>query len=199
MLPIRVKRCYKSSRSLLVLTARPSKEQQEILRQPSCVVVPECAISFMKHSVEHLTAFIHWLVRAFDIIIHDYHNIFHHQILFLVVKRIVNSIIFFFISAGLTKMDILTAIRNATGPRPALFVPEVRIENLHVSSELWSLRFSNACCSKFIHKINISRILYFIGFFRIVGEASDSSFGRAIIALRWIDSRGNAENHSTLW
>jgi dynamin 1-like protein len=27
--------------------------------------------------------------------------------------------------AGLTKMDILTAIRNATGPRPALFVPEV--------------------------------------------------------------------------
>ena len=27
--------------------------------------------------------------------------------------------------AGLTQMDILTAIRNATGPRPALFVPEV--------------------------------------------------------------------------
>ena len=26
---------------------------------------------------------------------------------------------------GLTYMDILTAIRNATGPRPALFVPEV--------------------------------------------------------------------------
>jgi len=26
---------------------------------------------------------------------------------------------------GLTKLDILTAIRNATGPRPALFVPEV--------------------------------------------------------------------------
>ncbi len=26
---------------------------------------------------------------------------------------------------GLTSMDILTAIRNATGPRPALFVPEV--------------------------------------------------------------------------
>ncbi|XP_049783668.1 dynamin-1-like protein isoform X2 [Schistocerca cancellata] len=26
---------------------------------------------------------------------------------------------------GLSKMDILTAIRNATGPRPALFVPEV--------------------------------------------------------------------------
>ncbi|KAG8237710.1 hypothetical protein J437_LFUL017498 [Ladona fulva] len=29
---------------------------------------------------------------------------------------------------GLTKMDILTAIRNATGPRPALFVPEVRLK-----------------------------------------------------------------------
>jgi dynamin 1-like protein len=26
---------------------------------------------------------------------------------------------------GLTTLDILTAIRNATGPRPALFVPEV--------------------------------------------------------------------------
>lgn len=30
-------------------------------------------------------------------------------------------------------MDILTAIRNATGPRPALFVPEVCIELYHVS------------------------------------------------------------------
>lgn len=29
--------------------------------------------------------------------------------------------------AGLTKMDILTAIRNATGPRPALFIPEVEV------------------------------------------------------------------------
>lgn len=29
---------------------------------------------------------------------------------------------------GLTTMDILTAIRNATGPRPALFVPEVNID-----------------------------------------------------------------------
>lgn len=27
--------------------------------------------------------------------------------------------------SGLSKLDILTAIRNATGPRPALFVPEV--------------------------------------------------------------------------
>lgn len=27
-------------------------------------------------------------------------------------------------------MDILTAIRNATGPRPALFVPEVSFELL---------------------------------------------------------------------
>ena len=28
--------------------------------------------------------------------------------------------------SGLTAMDILTAIRNSNGPRPALFVPEVR-------------------------------------------------------------------------
>ena len=32
--------------------------------------------------------------------------------------------------SGLTSMDILTAIRNATGPRPALFVPEVSFELL---------------------------------------------------------------------
>lgn len=30
-------------------------------------------------------------------------------------------------------MDILTAIRNATGPRPALFVPEVCIQVIQVS------------------------------------------------------------------
>lgn len=29
--------------------------------------------------------------------------------------------------SGLSKRDVLTAIRNATGPRPALFVPEVVI------------------------------------------------------------------------
>jgi hypothetical protein len=41
--------------------------------------------------------------------------------------------------AGLTKMDILTAIRNATGPRPALFVPEVWILVLVIKRvpEVW--------------------------------------------------------------
>lgn len=44
-------------------------------------------------------------------------------------------ILFFNFHKGLTKMDILTAIRNATGPRPALFVPEVCIcEGYQVSS-----------------------------------------------------------------
>jgi len=42
--------------------------------------------------------------------------------------------------AGLTKMDILTAIRNATGPRPALFVPEV-----------WILVFVIKCIPTFIN------------------------------------------------
>ncbi len=37
---------------------------------------------------------------------------------------------FLFSTAGLTPMDILTAIRNANGPRPALFVPEVSFELL---------------------------------------------------------------------
>lgn len=32
-------------------------------------------------------------------------------------------------------MDILTAIRNATGPRPALFVPEVRLFVFHMPGE----------------------------------------------------------------
>ena len=31
---------------------------------------------------------------------------------------------------GLTSTDILTAIRNSNGPRPALFVPEVSFELL---------------------------------------------------------------------
>ena len=31
---------------------------------------------------------------------------------------------------GLSNIDVLTAIRNATGPRPALFVPEVSFELL---------------------------------------------------------------------
>lgn len=42
-------------------------------------------------------------------------------------------------------MDILTAIRNATGPRPALFVPEVRIEMLHVSRLVAHLPFLKRC------------------------------------------------------
>ena len=40
---------------------------------------------------------------------------------------------------GLTKLDILTAIRNATGPRPALFVPEVLSELMF--SDLYNVRF----------------------------------------------------------
>lgn len=39
----------------------------------------------------------------------------------------------------------------------------------------------------------------FAGFIRIVGEATNSPFGRAIVALCRTYSRRNAKNHSALW
>ncbi|XP_017876106.1 dynamin-1-like protein isoform X2 [Ceratina calcarata] len=51
---------------------------------------------------------------------------------------------------GLTKMDILTAIRNATGPRPALFVPEVSFELL-VKRQIRRLEEPSLRCVELIH------------------------------------------------
>ncbi|XP_076270747.1 dynamin related protein 1 isoform X1 [Rhynchophorus ferrugineus] len=53
--------------------------------------------------------------------------------------------------AGLTKMDILTAIRNANGPRPALFVPEVSFELL-VKRQIRRLEEPSLRCVELIHE-----------------------------------------------
>ncbi|XP_048837649.1 LOW QUALITY PROTEIN: dynamin-1-like protein [Brienomyrus brachyistius] len=53
--------------------------------------------------------------------------------------------------AGLTELDILTAIRNATGPRPALFVPEVSFELL-VKKQIKRLEEPSLRCVELVHE-----------------------------------------------
>nr|BAN21112.1 dynamin related protein [Riptortus pedestris] len=53
--------------------------------------------------------------------------------------------------AGLTKRDVLTAIRNATGPRPALFVPEVSFELL-VKRQIRRLEEPSLRCVELVHE-----------------------------------------------
>lgn len=60
---------------------------------------------------------------------------------------------------GLTKMDILTAIRNATGPRPALFVPEVSFELL-VKRQIRRLEKPSLRCVELVHDEMQSIILH---------------------------------------
>lgn len=52
--------------------------------------------------------------------------------------------------SGLAKSDILTAIRNATGPRPALFVPEVSFELL-VKRQIRRLEEPSLRCVELVH------------------------------------------------
>ncbi|CAG0913982.1 unnamed protein product [Notodromas monacha] len=52
---------------------------------------------------------------------------------------------------GLTNMDILTAIRNATGPRPALFVPEISFELL-VKRQIRRLEEPSLRCVELVHE-----------------------------------------------
>ncbi|XP_047498216.1 dynamin-1-like protein isoform X4 [Penaeus chinensis] len=63
--------------------------------------------------------------------------------------------------AGLTQMDILTAIRNATGPRPALFVPEVSFELL-VKRQIRRLEEPSLRCIELVHE-EMQRIIQFCG------------------------------------
>ncbi|OXU18233.1 hypothetical protein TSAR_000136 [Trichomalopsis sarcophagae] len=63
--------------------------------------------------------------------------------------------------AGLTKMDILTAIRNATGPRPALFVPEVSFELL-VKRQIRRLEEPSLRCVELVHE-EMQRIIQHCG------------------------------------
>ncbi|XP_061116319.1 dynamin-1-like protein isoform X1 [Conger conger] len=58
---------------------------------------------------------------------------------------------------GLTEMDILTAIRNATGPRPALFVPEVSFELL-VKKQIKRLEEPSLRCVELVHE-ELQRII----------------------------------------
>uniref|UniRef100_A0A4X2LLH2 Dynamin-1-like protein n=1 Tax=Vombatus ursinus TaxID=29139 RepID=A0A4X2LLH2_VOMUR len=59
--------------------------------------------------------------------------------------------------AGLTMLDILTAIRNATGPLPALFVPEVSFELL-VKRQIKRLEEPSLCCVELVHE-ELQRII----------------------------------------
>ncbi|XP_014861357.1 PREDICTED: dynamin-1-like protein isoform X1 [Poecilia mexicana] len=52
---------------------------------------------------------------------------------------------------GLTTIDVLTAIRNATGPRPALFVPEVSFELL-VKRQIKRLEEPSLRCVELVHE-----------------------------------------------
>lgn len=63
--------------------------------------------------------------------------------------------------AGLTKLDILTAIRNATGPRPALFVPEVSFELL-VKRQIRRLEEPSLRCVELVHE-EMQRIIQHCG------------------------------------
>ncbi|KAK6619912.1 Dynamin-1-like protein [Polyplax serrata] len=63
--------------------------------------------------------------------------------------------------AGLTKRDILTAIRNATGPRPALFVPEVSFELL-VKRQIRRLEDPSLRCVELVHE-EMQRIIQHCG------------------------------------
>ncbi|XP_071350417.1 dynamin-1-like protein isoform X2 [Trachinotus anak] len=52
---------------------------------------------------------------------------------------------------GLSTIDVLTAIRNATGPRPALFVPEVSFELL-VKRQVKRLEEPSLRCVELVHE-----------------------------------------------
>uniref|UniRef100_A0A671V9Y4 Dynamin-1-like protein n=1 Tax=Sparus aurata TaxID=8175 RepID=A0A671V9Y4_SPAAU len=58
---------------------------------------------------------------------------------------------------GLTELDVLTAIRNATGPRPALFVPEVSFELL-VKRQIKRLEDPSLRCVELVHE-ELQRII----------------------------------------
>nr|XP_006821224.1 PREDICTED: dynamin-1-like protein-like [Saccoglossus kowalevskii] len=62
---------------------------------------------------------------------------------------------------GLTDLDILTAIRNATGPRPALFIPEVSFELL-VKRQIRRLEEPSLRCVELVHE-EMQRIVQHCG------------------------------------
>ena len=81
--------------------------------------------------------------------------------------------------SGLTAMDILTAIRNSNGPRPALFVPEV-------SGFVFFSKTSGSTD-------------HLTGQLRVIGQETDQAAGGAKSPLCRTGPRGDAENHPALW
>ncbi|KAL4226099.1 Dynamin-1-like protein [Mactra antiquata] len=63
--------------------------------------------------------------------------------------------------SGLATMDILTAIRNATGPRPALFVPDISFELL-VKRQIKRLEDPSLRCVELVHE-EMQRIIQHCG------------------------------------
>ncbi|KAH7636841.1 dynamin related protein 1 isoform X1 [Dermatophagoides farinae] len=63
--------------------------------------------------------------------------------------------------SGLTTIDILTAIRNATGTRPALFIPEVSFELL-VKRQIRRLEEPSLRCVELVHE-EMQRIIQHCG------------------------------------
>ncbi|MBN3297895.1 DNM1L protein, partial [Amia calva] len=59
--------------------------------------------------------------------------------------------------SGLTTLDVLTAIRNATGPRPALFIPEISFELL-VKRQIKRLEEPSLRCVELVHE-ELQRII----------------------------------------
>ncbi|XP_069380086.1 dynamin-1-like protein isoform X4 [Paralichthys olivaceus] len=72
---------------------------------------------------------------------------------------------------GLTELDILTAIRNATGPRPALFVPEVSFELL-AKRQIKRLEEPSLRCVELVHE-ELQRIIQHCSSFSTQAEALD--------------------------
>jgi len=62
---------------------------------------------------------------------------------------------------GLTEYDILTAIQNATGPRPALFVPEISFELL-VKRQIKRLEHPSLRCVELVHE-ELQRVIQHCG------------------------------------
>ncbi|KAL1415456.1 hypothetical protein MTO96_006805 [Rhipicephalus appendiculatus] len=71
---------------------------------------------------------------------------------------------------GCTTLDILTAIRNATGPRPALFVPEVSFELL-VKRQIRRLEEPSLRCVELVHE-EMQRIIQHCGTEGSAGDAA---------------------------
>ncbi|XP_073079369.1 dynamin-1-like protein isoform X7 [Manis javanica] len=76
---------------------------------------------------------------------------------------------------GLNTIDILTAIRNATGPRPALFVPEVSFELL-VKRQIKRLEEPSLRCVELVHE-EMQRIIQHCSNYSTQVTARPEAFG----------------------